>query len=1082
MTSHKWLPGATQGVARLRCALLATAASVFVLVPAARAVAFGTVEVTKTGPGAATSTITSEPAGIDCGAECLFEYGFGAPPVKLTATAGAGYVLGEWAVSPESTACPNGSRVEPCEISPEAFTPTHVEASFVPQPEPPVALTGGSREVAPNGATVEGTVNPDGGEVGECYFEYGTTVSYGRRTNCTPAHTGAGISNVAVSGSLTGLRAETTYHYRLVAASLGGSVDGEDHAFTTGAAPPEIASVRAEYSQTTARLYGTVDPENSPTTYHFIYGTTTSYGQAVPMPEAAAGRSASAVKVSQLVTGLIPGVTYHYRLVATSANGTTRGGDQSFTTLTLPESRAYELVTPPFKSFNNLTVGGGLAAANVTAISSDGSPLLLHSVPLLGEEGNAGADEELEGTFYGLERMAAGWMFSSLTPAVTVFPFSHEELASPENTSVGLWVAGTPSQSVEDEDIYRREADGTFVNVGPVLPPASTEGPPHGSGTQHLNSFQDAVVGASADLSRVVFNVDGPLWAGDHTLAGQPSLYEYVGSGHSGEGGDVPTLVGVDNAGEQISECGTGLGADLSGSPVEHRLALRNGISRGGSTVFLTAQAGGCEAGGVVGAGPVANGLYARVGTPRGTQVTFNVAAGSQSECAASASCNVSAPVTYQGAASDGSKVFFTAAQSDLVAGDGDATTSLYECELPGDEGAVPAPAGLVNACPDLKAVTVPPSGGANVQSVVAVSEDGSRVYLIAQGMLTSAANEQGQTAQEGQNNLYLWEAPSADHPDGRTAFIATLPEGSLNEAQITPSGQDLVFTTSADLTHDDTSTVAQVFRYDSQSGELARVSVGQDGFDNDGNTTTNPAQLARSDLGMRTIGEDGETIVFQSEDALTPGIHGSFDNVYEWHDGAVYLISGGAAIAELIGMDASAQDIFFITPEQLAAQDTDDDTDLYDARIDGGFPAPAVSPSCQGEECQGPQTSSFSPAAPGSTGVPAIGNLAPGSTTFPALPAVGKVAIAKYSYKKGKLTLSVNAPSNGTLRVTGNGLTTLSKSCPNAGMYELKLSLSRIEQASLRRRHRLQLKVRVGFTPTSGLASSAVATLTIRT
>jgi hypothetical protein len=1077
MMSHNWIPGSTQGAARLRCAMLAAAASVFLLIPAAQAAAFGEVSVEKTGPGAASSTVTSNPAGINCGSECFFEFGLGGVTVQLTATVGSGYVLSGWS----GASCTGGLRSNPCEFRAGSFSSTNVEANFVVQPPPPKVSTGDSSEVGPHSAALEGTVNPAGGELDECYFEYGTTASYGRRATCVPEHPGAGISNVDVSAALAGLRAETTYHYRLVAASLGGTVDGEDHSFTTGAAPPEIASVRAEYSQTTARLYGTIDPEDSPTTYHFVYGTTTSYGQAIPMQEAAAGRSDSAVKVSQLVTGLMPGVTYHYRLAATSANGTTTGGDQSFTTLTLPEARAYELVTPPFKSFNNLTVGVGLATASVTAISSDGSPVLFRSVPLLGDEGNAGADEELEGTFYGLERTVAGWTFSSLTPAAAMFPFSHEELASPENTSVGLWGAGTPSQSADDEDIYRREADGTFVNVGPILPPSMTGGPPRGSGTQHLDTFEDAVVGASADLARVAFNVDGPLWPGDHTLGGAPSLYEYVGSGHSGEDGDVPKLVGVDNAGDQISECGTGLGADLSGSPVEHPLELRNGISRGGSTVFFTAQAGSCEAGGVVGAGPVANGLYARVGTPPGSQVTFDVAADSQSECAVTVACDVSVPVTYQGAASDGSKVFFTAAQSELVAGDSDATTSLYECELPGDEGAAPAPAGLVNACPDLKAVTLPSSGGADVQSVVAVSEDGSRVYLIAQGVLTSAANEQGQTAQEGQDNLYLWEAPTGTNPDGRTAFISTLPEGSLNEAQTTPSGQDLVFTTPADLSVDDTSTVAQVFRYDSQSGELVRVSVGQDSFDNDGNTTTNPAQLARSDLGMRTIAEDGETIVFQSEDALTPGIHGSFENVYEWHDGAVYLISGGAAKAELIGMDPSAQDIFFIAPEELAAQDTDEDTDLYDARIDGGFPAPAVSPGCQGEACQGASTGSFSPPAAGSSGAPAVGNLTPGSTTFPPLAAVGKVSIAKHSYKQGMLTVSVNAPSNGTLRVTGDGLTTLKKSCPNAGTYQLRLTLTRAAKASLHKHHRLQLKVRVGFTPTAGAASSTTLTLSLR-
>ena len=53
--------------------------------------------------------------------------------------------------------------------------------------------------------------------------------------------------------------------------------------------------------------------------------------------------------------------------------------------------------------------------------------------------------------------------------------------------------------------------------------------------------------------------------------------------------------------------------------------------------------------------------------------------------------------------------------------------------------------------------------------------------------------------------------------------------------------------------------------------------------------------------------------------------------------------------------MSATGSDIFFETRSQLVGQDTDSLGDIYDARVDGGFPAPTPEPSCAGEACQGP-------------------------------------------------------------------------------------------------------------------------------
>jgi phosphodiesterase/alkaline phosphatase D-like protein len=65
-------------------------------------------------------------------------------------------------------------------------------------------------------------------------------------------------------------------------------------------------------------LKGTVYDYGGTTTYHFEYGTTTAYGTSVPMPDADASAGVF-TPVSQLVTGLAPNTTYHYRLVSTNS-------------------------------------------------------------------------------------------------------------------------------------------------------------------------------------------------------------------------------------------------------------------------------------------------------------------------------------------------------------------------------------------------------------------------------------------------------------------------------------------------------------------------------------------------------------------------------------------------------------------------------------------------------------------------------------------------------------------------------------------------------------------------------------------
>ncbi len=99
-------------------------------------------------------------------------------------------------------------------------------------PLPPEATTNAASGVQPTQATLNGTVNPRGTDA-HYYFKYGTTTGYGSLTASTDA--GSGTSSVPESATVTGLEPGTTYHYRIVATSAGGTVEGSDQMFTTAA-------------------------------------------------------------------------------------------------------------------------------------------------------------------------------------------------------------------------------------------------------------------------------------------------------------------------------------------------------------------------------------------------------------------------------------------------------------------------------------------------------------------------------------------------------------------------------------------------------------------------------------------------------------------------------------------------------------------------------------------------------------------------------------------------------------------------------------------------------------------------------
>jgi hypothetical protein len=214
---------------------------------------------------------------------------------------------------------------------------------------PPSASTGPALSLTSSSANVTGTLNPNGQETTYA-FQYGTTTGYGFQTN--PQSAGAGTQDQVVVGTLTGLAAGTTYHYRLIATNASATTVGADMSFTTRGSPPPpppsppptaTTSTAISIGQTTATVRGRINPKGASTTYYFEYGLTAAYGNRTPSNSLAAGNRTRSVSAS--LSGLQAGGTYHYRVVATNANGTTLGNDQTFTTSAPSAARALPTLT-----------------------------------------------------------------------------------------------------------------------------------------------------------------------------------------------------------------------------------------------------------------------------------------------------------------------------------------------------------------------------------------------------------------------------------------------------------------------------------------------------------------------------------------------------------------------------------------------------------------------------------------------------------------------------------------------------------------------------------------------------------------
>jgi hypothetical protein len=704
--------------------------------------------------------------------------------------------------------------------------------------------------------------------------------------------------------------------------------------------------------------------------------------------------------------------------------------------LGLPEGRVYEMVSPPYKA--------GYAAINIEAVAPNGESVAFYTPGVFAEPPfkAPGGPEVFD---YIAHRTAAGWRTTPLMPPAGVLAFvTNREVSSTLESTLALGIAGANLEAAvlegteEEFQLHNTSTPDTSENW--QLGGVALRYP----GGQPINLTQR---GASDDLCHLFFFLSDspagaallPEGAAADGSSGRTQLYELDRGCH----GEPPALrlVGVANHDGPHEEpalldrkCVAGMGTGDLGTAEELVGNVRSwfdAAAADGEEVFFTEFCGERAAN----SGPERQ-LFVRLGGARTLEVSKPVGeACLEVPCPGAGGRAVS---VFRGASRDGSRVFFTApllaGQPPLVPGDLDGSRNLYMASI-GCPAGEPGCEVAGRQVTSLAEVSHDAGGAAEVQGVVRVVPDGSRVYFVARGVL-SGVNGEGRGPVQGADNLYMYENDES-HSAGRVAFIAQLCSGTelsgvvpdancpgggftdvdlwnINEPEAQVAGEDgrfLVFATVAQLSPGDSDNARDVYRYDADTERLERVSIGERGAGANGNCDDSPGTagcdatiaLATADeapvaeqheMGSRAVSEDGSRIVFTSVAALSEDATNGLSNAYEWHEepdgaGRVSLLSTGNASAPVthVVMSPSGRDVFFITSQGLVPQDTDGVGDIYDARLEheSGFSQAPVEPEeCSGDGCQGPLTNPAPLLVPGSAVQAPGGNLAasPAATT----------------------------------------------------------------------------------------------------
>lgn len=761
--------------------------------------------------------------------------------------------------------------------------------------------------------------------------------------------------------------------------------------------PPSVVSESVtRITATSAELQAKINPESSQTRYGFQYlthaafiqeGETFSGSVEVPPGGGVVGGGSKPLPVGAVVTGLLPGTEYVYRVIATSEckKGTTCeevGEPRSFRTypdagIGLPDERAYELVSPAQKS------GGEVfpAEPNVNSCleypeckpgatyqhfpmqaTPDGSGVLYEGFAFAPGTGAAIENEYLA------TRSAGGWQSVNLTPPA---------LESKGAQGYKLFDVGLTQGVLEQPDpplvadappdypslyLQPTSAPGTLISLLTNEPPNHrpfNRAPGNGAGRLLL-----ALAGASADFSRVFFEANDALTEASETAPEAIDGGENLNNLYEWRAGAL-RLVNVDPANTSTAPgavlgSGSLLGAGTTNIPVS---VYAHAISEDGSRAFWTGADGK---------------TFVRVD---GAQTIEVEGPGNCKE-----SVKVSERVCFLVATPDGSRVLLS---------DG----KIYQLNEAGDAYEVAA---------DLT------GGKGGFQGLVGQMDDLTHLYFVDTAVLSGEdENSEGDKAQAGKPNLYSWN-------NGPLAFVATLLAGESGDEQsweaspsqrmgeASPDGGFVTFLSKAPLTgYDNVGPCRQssegpvqtpcneVFLYDSAADELSCASCNPTGSAPLGNSILRLILNVKGSLPQPRYLTDEGRLFFDSTDSLVAADtnHG-VEDVYQFEPngvgtcqreaGCISLISAGreGVDSNFVAMDESGDNVFFTTRDRLVPADADQLMDLYDARVHGGFEGESQLPPlpCQGEACQGSSPPAPQGPPPGSQSLEGPGNPKPAS------------------------------------------------------------------------------------------------------
>ncbi len=327
---------------------------------------------------------------------------------------------GGWTSTPQSIAVSNSDSVyvtEPVTNRIELFDKVVL---------PNVTLEPASH-LSETGATLSATVNPSGQQVTVCTFEYGVGDSYSQSTACEQTLS-SGNEPMSVSAKIAGLTPGTEYEYRVRVGDASGVNPAEEvERFTTYSPVSVGGDAFSGVGPGSVTLQAEINPGGRAMEYQFEYGPTTSYGSVTPKVPIENGHAT--VSVHTQVSGLVPGTTYHFRVLATDEEGVVReGADVSFSTFPsamggLPDGRVYEMVTPVANDEADVYLLEGWEGAtnegpyteNAFRAAADGDAVAYESAPTVGGNGVGGygtGNAQLA-----TRSPSGGWTQVNITPA-----------------------------------------------------------------------------------------------------------------------------------------------------------------------------------------------------------------------------------------------------------------------------------------------------------------------------------------------------------------------------------------------------------------------------------------------------------------------------------------------------------------------------------------------------------------------------------------------------------------------------------------------------------------------------------------